>query len=842
MHQILQAAEGVVVSAVAGMGGLGKTELAVQYATRHLQDYPGGVCWLTARSNDLATQILQIAIRDLNLELPPEFQTGQVPDHKQVEWCWGHWKPAGRVLVVLDDVSVWSACGQFVPKEPRFRLLITTREQDLARQFEGISLDVLEPEQARDLLRRLEKAQRVDRDQPTADKLCAALGYLPLGIELVGRYLANDRFLTLTELWKRLQEKGLDDPSMERPNNAEMTAQLGVRAAFELTWQQLTEDSQTVARLLGLFAPDEIPWELAEQMMQRVKGEEYSIREAQTQLDNASVVQVEADALEVCRLHPLIREFLREKQAIVVKTTEDRSLQDAFVSQLIAIASRMPQDPTTKHILAFALVRSHLQEVAEHYPEELQRDDLLWVFNGLARFYEGQGLLAQAELWCANCLQLTQRLFEGDHPTVATSLNNLAYLYKSQGRYSEAEPLLQAALAMLQRLFEGDHPNVASSLNNLAALYQTQGRYSKAEPLLQAALTTTQRLFEGDHPNVASSLNNLALLYQTQGRYSKAEPLLQAALTTTQRLFEGDHPNVAQSFNNLAALYKSQGRYSEAEPLYQNALTMRQRLFEGDHPDVAQSLNNLALLYQTQGRYSKAKPLLQTALGMTQRLFESDHPAVATSLNNLALLYQIQGRLSEAELLYQNALVMFQRLFEGDHPNVAQSLNNLALLYQIQGRLSEAEPLLQAALVMRQRLFEGDHPNVAQSLNNLALLYQTQGRYSEAELLYQNALAMRQRLFKGDHPAVAQSLNNLALLYQTQGRLSEVEPLYQLALVMFQRSLGINHPNAQSVQHNLASLHQVMQSPIHCPRCRTLLDRALHQIRRWIQKIVSVFR
>jgi tetratricopeptide (TPR) repeat protein len=758
LHQILQAAEGVVVSAVAGMGGLGKTELAVQYATRHLQDYPGGVCWLTARSNDLATQILQIAIRDLNLELPPEFQTGQVPDHEQVEWCWGHWKPAGKVLVVLDDVSAWSVCGQFVPKESRFRLLITTREQNLARQFAGISLDVLEPWQARDLLRRLEKAQRVDRDQSTADKLCAALGYLPLGIELVGRYLANDRFLTLTELWERLQEKGLNDSSMERPDNAEMTARLGVRAAFELTWQQLTEDSQTVARLLGLFAPDEIPWELAEQMMQRVKGEKYSIREAQTQLDNASVVQVETDALEVCRLHPLIREFLREKQLIVVETTEDRSLQDAFVSQLIDIASEMPQDPTTKDILAFAPVRAHLQEVAEHYTEGLQGDDLLWAFVGLASFYQGQGLLAQAEPWYADCLRVTQRLFEGDHPDIASSLNNLASLYQAQGRLSEAEPLLQSSLEMRQHLFEGDHPDVASSLNNLASLYQAQGRLSEAEPLLQSALEMRQHLFEGNDPDVASSLNNLASLYQAQGRLSEAEPLLQSSLEMRQHLFEGNHPDVASSLNNLAYLYYAQRRWSEAEPLLQSALEMRQCLFEGNHLDVA------------------------------------------LSLNNLAGLYDAQGRLSEAEPLYQSALEMWQRLFEGDHPDVALSFNNLAYLYQAQGRLSEAEPL------------------------------------------YQSALEMRQRLFEGDHPDVALSFNNLAGLYQAQGQLDKAKPRYQDALAMLQRTLGINHPNTQVVQRNLASLHQVMQSPTHRTRRRTLLDRALHQIRRWIQKIVRVFR
>jgi tetratricopeptide (TPR) repeat protein len=622
LHETLQRRDGAVISAVSGMGGVGKTRLAIEYVTRHEQEYPGGVCWLKAREQDLAAQIIQFAELDLKLKELDDPRVKALPIEELVQKCWRHWVPDGLVLVVLDDVTDWAACQRFLPKQSRFRLLLTTRIQRLDAHLVEIPLDVLDPEDARDLLTQLERQGRVGQEPGAANELCEALGRLPLGIELVGQYLFQRRSLSLSKMLGELQTQKLACKALERETQYSTTAQLGVRAAFELTWQLLTEESRTVARLLSLFAPDAIPWELVERMMQRVKGEEYEIQEARTQLENASVVQIVKENFEVCKLHPLIREFLREKQATVVETTEDRSLQDAFVSQLIDIARQMPHDPTTKDIVAFAPVRSHLQEVAEHYTEELQGDDLLWAFIGLARFYQGQGLLAQAELWYADCLQMMQRLFEGDHPAVAISLSNLAALYNNQGRYSEAEPLYQSALEIWQRLFEGDHPAVATSLNNLAYLYNDQGRYSEAEPLYQSALEMKQRLFESDHPAVATSLNNLAALYNDQGRYSEAEPLLQAALEMRQRLFEGNHPAVATSLNNLARLYQAQGRYSEAEPLYQSALKMMQRLFEGDHPAIATSLNNLAALYQAQGRYSEAELLSQTVLEIRQRLFE----------------------------------------------------------------------------------------------------------------------------------------------------------------------------------------------------------------------------
>jgi NB-ARC domain len=192
LHSILQSSDGGRISAIAGMGGLGKTQLAVQYATRHKADYPGGVCWLNGRTEDLAAQILFKAEFDRHLpglqavkERTTELQT-------LVKWCWQHWVPQGTTLLVLDDVTDWGQCRLYLPQGEQFRVLVTTRSQDLIRRDQTLSLEVLQLEEARSLLAKWEQHGRVAQDQTTADKLCAGLGYLPLGIELVGCYLARD--------------------------------------------------------------------------------------------------------------------------------------------------------------------------------------------------------------------------------------------------------------------------------------------------------------------------------------------------------------------------------------------------------------------------------------------------------------------------------------------------------------------------------------------------------------------------------------------------------------------------------------------------------------------------
>jgi tetratricopeptide (TPR) repeat protein len=331
-----------------------------------------------------------------------------------------------------------------------------------------------------------------------------------------------------------------------------MTAQRGVRAAFELSWHELDPEAQNVARLLSLCAPAAVPWELATWGMQQVKGETYRIRSARQQLDNLHLVQPVKGQAEVVRLHPLIREFLQEKQG---STAEPLLIQEdlkrALTRVMVEMAQGISQSPTQETIQTLLPLIPHLAAVAEQYTAFLADDELLWPFVGLGRFYHGQGLYTLAEPWYQACLKKTQDRLGDEHPDVATSLNNLAGLYESQGRYSEAEPLYRQALEMRQRLLGDEHPNVATSLNNLAGLYESQGRYSEAEPLYRQALEMRQRLLGDEHPDVATSLNNLALLYANRGQFEKAVQLLEQAVRMLRQLLGEEHPSTQRLHQHL---------------------------------------------------------------------------------------------------------------------------------------------------------------------------------------------------------------------------------------------------------------------------------------------------
>ncbi|NEO93733.1 MAG: tetratricopeptide repeat protein, partial [Moorea sp. SIO3G5] len=596
------------------MGGVGKTELALQYALKYQHNYPGGLCWLPVRGADIGTQLISFGRTELGLTIPDQLEFKE-----KVRYCWTNW-PEGKALIVLDDVVNYQEISSYLPPaQPRFKVLITSRENP-EPSIKHIDLDVLSPEVGLELLRKLVGKEGIDNELNEAQALCEWLGYLPLGLQLVGGYLDLHRTLIIAKVQKRLENQKLAAKALLYPTEqGQITDQVGVAAAFELSWEDLKDcpEAQQLGCRLSLFAQAPFEWSLVENCVietddqQEWDKEQEALEELRDRfLVNRNLLQLTEQ--KTYRLHQLIREFFQTKLA---QLPEADGYKQRFCQAMVAVAKEIPDTPTGDDIIAVTPAIPHLKEAATVLTDWLRDEDLINPFVGLGRFYEGQGTYDQAKPCYEQCLEITRSRLGENHLDVAASLNNLAALYCDQGRYNLAKPLCVKALEMRKQLLGENHPDVASSLNNLAALYDAQGGYDqKAEHLYKQVLEMRKQLLGEDHPDVATSLNNLANLYYNQERYDLAKPLFVQVLEMRKQLLGENYPDVANSLNNLANLYSYQGRYDQAEPLYQQALKLLKQRLGDEHPDVATSLNNLAALYHSQGRYNLAKPLYVKAL------------------------------------------------------------------------------------------------------------------------------------------------------------------------------------------------------------------------------------
>jgi hypothetical protein len=307
LHQQLQ--EDGAVSVIKGMRGVGKTELALQYALKYKRTYPGGICWLDTREN-VPSQIVKFARSRLQLDIPKDISDPA----EQVGFCWGHWHLPGKVLVVLDDVNNFGEVKPYLPTQnERFRVVITTHWNFDDLPFSPLPLKELTEVLALQVLAQWIGAEQISCDAITkedvASELCKRLGYLPLALHLVARYVKKRR-IKLSEMLHRLAEKGLNHQALqvdESDRTGTMKIERGVAAAFELSWEELSESARRLGCSLSVCASTHTAYLLVKSVTEEQDIE--FLEDANVELEDLHLIQEK----ETYQMHPLIRDFFQNK-------------------------------------------------------------------------------------------------------------------------------------------------------------------------------------------------------------------------------------------------------------------------------------------------------------------------------------------------------------------------------------------------------------------------------------------------------------------------------------------------------------------------------------------------
>ncbi|MFG2620757.1 tetratricopeptide repeat protein [Streptomyces sp. NPDC048507] len=769
---------------LAGMGGVGKSQLAAHYAHQAVVDGTGLVLWVPAGDvQQIITLYGQAALR-----IGVAGATGEDPEQDAralVEWMA---TTGSSWLVVLDDVSDPVVVGPWwPPSRPGIGWTLATSRLHDPRLTGGgrtrIDVDVYSHAEA---VAYLEERLTGDGCAHLLDdrqgQLAIALGHLPLALGHAAAYLLAENFSCDAYL-ARLNDQAteldevLPDWADTELYGRQVTAALllSVTAAVHAGPPGLVEP---LLRLIALLAPEGHPqdlWttkpvlELLGDAKERIPGTDTAAQDVQR-------------ALQVLRRYALIgfdphspyrQVRIHALTARAIRETTPRTERPALALLCADALSELWQEPLAIPRDLGQVLRANTSALRLH------AEECLWQRNGhIVLFLNGESLRAsglqhEAHAYWALLSQQAAKALGKEHPNTLTTRINLATTFNDLGRHQDALTLREQVRTDSERLLGHDHPATLVARTNLAATYSALGNYGDALALQEEVLTDCKRLLGEDHRETLLARANLATTYGGLGRHHDALALQERVLAETEHIRGHDHPDTLIARANLATTYSHLGRHHDAFRLEEQVLADRERLLGHDHPHTLMARANLAATYWDLGRRNESVTLEEQVLADRERLLGHDHPDTLVARTNLAATYSGLGRHHDAFRLQEAVLTDCERLLHEDHPETLSARANLAATYCDLGRHHEALTLQEQVLADRERLLGHDHLHTLSARADLATSYWDLGRHHEALTLEEQVLAETERICGHDHPYALIARTNRAAMYRELARLDD---------------------------------------------------------------------
>jgi tetratricopeptide (TPR) repeat protein len=658
MHQSLTSDNpSARVQAVYGMGGVGKSQLALEYAYRHRDDY--AIIWWVP-SDDPATASLHLSKLAARLGMRMS-SGGLTPEDVRAAL---HQELKGRSdwLIIFDNAPDPDAIAALLP-ERSGAVIITSRNPDWGSLAQSFCLRVLE---RADSIQFLQKRTGLSNADGAAGKLAQAVGDLPLALEQAAATVEQARITFADYLgrfenhWAELLRSGRTPG--DYPDTVAMT--------WELAFREVTRDAPVAAALLNLcafLAPVDIPRSFLTRAATALPRPLSSTVADPLQLDNV-----------IARLHRYSLVDVTEKtlaiHKLVAAVARDRLTQQQH-DNWCDVALRMVEgtfvfnENSTEGWGHCAAILPHALTVARHAetagisPEVVAKllNQVGLYLHQIARYREARGVLERA-------LTQHERAFGESNPRRSAIVNNLGRVLRRLGHLEEARAHFEAALVVDQASYGESHAHVAEIVNNYGNCLHIAGEIEQAREQFEWALAVCEMHYGAEHPKVATVINNLGYAHAGLGDADRAVEHLQRALTMAEATYGPNHPTLASIRTNLGLALRLRGEDEQARQQFERAIQIGESALGPNHPDVARGLTYLGLLLHDRGQLPAARQLLERAMGIDERVLGPSHISLITRLNYLGRCLKKMGDVDEASRCYERAAGILRHLRENSQP------------------------------------------------------------------------------------------------------------------------------------------------------------------------------
>ncbi|MFD2418337.1 FxSxx-COOH system tetratricopeptide repeat protein [Amycolatopsis pigmentata] len=721
---VLTALEPASTQVLSGLGGVGKTQLAANFAEKAWE--AGEIdllVWVAAGSRDAIVSTYARAATELGRHHDSDDEQGAQRFLAALAGTRKRW------LVVLDDVrNPGDTRELWPPHTATGRTIATTRRRDAAMAGDRrrvIDVGVFATEESLSYLNA--KLEDHPHLKVGAAELADTLGHLPLALAQAAAYLI-DEDLTCTryrELFadkrRRLAEL-LPEPTALPDDHATTVAatwSLSIEAADKMRPVGLASH---VLNLAAVLDPNGIPASLftapsAVAYLAKVSSRETDADEVRSALRclhrlNLATVHTHLRHQEV-RVHALVQRAAREQLTdtalgpvaraaaaalmdiwpLVERDNELVQVLRANANTLHATVDRHLWEPGAHRVLfrigeslgqsgQVNAARSHFESLHDisaeslgpHHPDTLVARGEITHWRGKAG--DITGAITELERLLTDC----RRILGPDHSHTLAARNNLAYWRAEAGDITGAATELEQLLTDHRRILGPDHPDTLAARNNLAHWRGQAGDITGAITEFEQLLTDCERILGPDHPDTLAARNGLASCRLQGGDITGAATELEQLLTDRQRILGPDHPDTLITRNNLAALRGTTGDIAGAITEFEQLLTERRRILGPDHPDTLVARNNLAAWRAEAGDLTRATTELEQLVADRRRVLGPDHPDTLLTRNNLADCRGRAGDIAGAIAEFQQLLTDLVRVLGPDHPSTRVTRNNLTYL------------------------------------------------------------------------------------------------------------------------------------------------------------------
>lgn len=692
--------------AVFGLGGVGKTQIALEFAYRTREENPHySVFWVPATDHLAFEQAYKQIGHMLNI---PGIDAGGVDVKQLVKDALSDNKRIGPWLMVIDNADdinmvfrqptddgfIAPALIDYIPFSLNGSTLLTTRNRRVAvKQASNniIFLEIMGPEDANKLLGKSLLRQEILLDVDATEELLGLLGFLPLAINQAAAYI-NENDTTIDEYTSLFNDSETE------------------------VMKVLSEDFEVHGRYKTMKNSIATTWAVSISQLTRTNPVAISYLSFMACLSNHNISQ----------------------SLLLSAPSKKQGLEAVGALKAYSFISKREDGPSFDiHPLVHLATRNWLRN-----ENKLQ----LWTNSAVLRLVEllPDGGHENRTTWTAylphaKYLLISAMAAEGDLQVVVLAEKLGKCLY-SNGEYSEAYQVYKRALELRIKDSGLENRETLRDMFGMAEALNHQGKYKQAEYQHRKILELRKRVLGPKDPEVGRSMNYLAQAMYDGGKYVEAEQVHRDALELQNEVLHPEHPNTLTTTGYLAQALGKQGKYEEAEGMHRNLLETRLRVMGEEYPGTLATMSCLGVAQGDLGNYADAEQTHRRVLNLRLRILGNRHPHTLITKRWLADALLHQAKYEEAYSLNRETLELQTELLGAKHPNTILTLGNLGDIFFSQGQTDRAEKVYRQVLNLQIEVLGPEHPETLGGMNSLANALYKQGKHAEAKEMYENVL------------------------------------------------------------------------------------------------------